>query len=180
MHVWNVLHAARWKYGTQKNHHLRTIAQLCRAVSSHLRHVLTIWRKLVTQQYLPHMPLQYGELRPTNGWDLLASLGHPSKFQRVSRLGSSTARHCSSGRQPNFAALNRGCHLYWAGWPSRWALAHILVLLLYFDLIEGSVIRPSIVLRRQKYTHSVVKQANIHPFNSLFSRTAWVTRRQKS
>jgi len=31
----------------------------------------------------------------------------------------------SSGRQPNFAALNRGRHLYSAGRPSRWALAHI-------------------------------------------------------
>jgi len=29
-----------------------------------------------------------------------------------------------SGRQPNFAALNRGRHLYSAGRPSRWALAH--------------------------------------------------------
>jgi len=29
--------------------------------------------------------------------------------------------------QPNFAALNRGRHLYSAGRPSRWALAHILV-----------------------------------------------------
>ena len=44
-----------------------------------------------------------------------------------SRLGSVTARHCSSGCQPNFAALNRGRHLYLAGQPSRWALAHILV-----------------------------------------------------
>ena len=35
--------------------------------------------------------------------------------------------HSSSGRQPNFAALNRGRHLYSAGRPSRWALAHILV-----------------------------------------------------
>jgi len=34
---------------------------------------------------------------------------------------------CSSGHQPNFAALNRGRHLYSAGRPSRWALAHILV-----------------------------------------------------
>jgi len=51
-------------------------------------------------------------------------LGHPCKFQRVSRLGSVTARHSSSGRQPNFAALNRGRHLYSAG---RWTLAHILV-----------------------------------------------------
>ena len=33
----------------------------------------------------------------------------------------------SSGRQPNFAALNRGRHLYLAGRPSGWALAHILV-----------------------------------------------------
>ena len=33
----------------------------------------------------------------------------------------------SSGRQPNFAALNRGRHVHSAGRPSRWALAHILV-----------------------------------------------------
>ena len=58
----------------------------------------------------------------------MASLGHPCKFQWVSRLGSVTARHSSSGRQPNFAALNRGCHLYSSGRPSRWALAHILVI----------------------------------------------------
>ena len=54
-----------------------------------------------------------------------ASLGHPCKFQRVSHLGSVTARHSGSGRQPNFAALNRGRHLYSAGRPSRWVLAHI-------------------------------------------------------
>jgi len=35
-------------------------------------------------------------------------LGHPCKFQRVSRFGSVTARHSSIGRQPNFAALSRG------------------------------------------------------------------------
>ena len=39
-------------------------------------------------------------------WDRLVSLRHPSKFQRVSRLGSVTARHSGSGRQPDFAALN--------------------------------------------------------------------------
>jgi len=62
-----------------------------------------------------------------SGWDLLAGFGHPCKFQRVSRLCSVTARHSSSGRQPNFAALNRGRHLYSAGRPSRWALVHIQV-----------------------------------------------------
>jgi len=36
----------------------------------------------------------------------------------------------SSGRQPNFAALNRGRHLYSAGRPSGWALAHISSILI--------------------------------------------------
>jgi len=81
----------------------------------------------VKHQRLPHMSSQDGELRPTSGWDLLASLGHPSKFQHVSRLGSVTARHSSSGRQPKFAALNRRRHLHSARRRSRWALAHILV-----------------------------------------------------
>jgi len=111
MQVWNVLHAARWKYSTQKltqkNPHLGTIIQLCRAESSQLRHVSMIGKKLVKMQYLLHMSPQYGELRPTIGWDLLASLGHASEFQRVSRLGSVTARHSSSGRQPNCSVEQR-------------------------------------------------------------------------
>jgi len=37
----------------------------------------------------------------------LASLGHPCKFQRVSRLGRVTARHSSSGRQPNCGVEQR-------------------------------------------------------------------------
>jgi len=45
-----------------------------------------------------------------------------------SYIGSITARHSSSGRQPNFTALSTGRHLYSAGQLSRWALAHILVL----------------------------------------------------
>jgi len=55
MQVWNVLHAVRWKYRTQKvakNRHLCTIAQLCRAITSQLRHVSTIGKKLVKQANL--------------------------------------------------------------------------------------------------------------------------------
>jgi len=37
----------------------------------------------------------------------LASLGHPCKFQRVLRLGSVTARHSSSGREPNCGVKQR-------------------------------------------------------------------------
>ena len=50
-----------------KNRHLGTIAQLCRAMSSQLRQVSTIGKKLVKEQYVLHMSPQYGELRPTNG-----------------------------------------------------------------------------------------------------------------
>ena len=108
-----------------KNRHLGAIAQLCRAISSQLRHVLTIGKKLVKQQYLLHMSPQYGELRSTNYGDPSGSLEHPSYFQRLPHLRSVTARQSSSERQPNFAALNRGRHLCSAGQPSRWALAHI-------------------------------------------------------
>jgi len=77
------------------------------------------------------MSPQYGKLRPTSGWDRSGSLGHPCKFRQVSRLGSITPRHSSSGHQPNFAALNRGCLIYSAGRPSHWALTHISSFIIY-------------------------------------------------
>jgi len=43
------------KIQDSKNHHLCIIAHLCRAVSSQLRHVSTIGKKLVKQQYLLHL-----------------------------------------------------------------------------------------------------------------------------
>jgi len=130
MHVWNVLHAAHWKCRTQKTAknatfgHYRTILS---GYSFATKARIDNRKKFVKQQYVLQMPPQYGEFRPTSGWDLLASLRHPCKFQRVSRLGSITERQSSNGRQPNFAALNSGRHLCLAGRPSRWALAHILV-----------------------------------------------------
>jgi len=105
--------------------------------------------KVVKQQYLLQMSPRYGELRPTNGWDPLTSFGHPCKFQRVSRLGSVTARYSTSGCQPNFAALNRGRHLYLAGRPSRWASAHILVV-----YVVGCPRHPH--RRSPSYVHTVV------------------------
>ena len=58
------------------------------------------------------MSSQYGELRPSNGWDRFGSFGHPSKFQRVSRLGFITAPTSLNEGQQNFA----GClAVSWAG-----------------------------------------------------------------
>ena len=54
----------------------------------------------------------------------------PHNMMNFSLLAAEMWQHyctqSSSGRQPNFAALNTGCYLYSAGRPSRWALAHIL------------------------------------------------------
>jgi len=105
----------------QNGHHCTTLLDYIFATEAHSDNQ----KKLVKQQYLLHMSPQYGELRPTNGWDRFVGLGHPIIVQRVLRLGSVTARHFISGRQPNFAAFNEGRHLYSAGRPSHWELAQI-------------------------------------------------------
>ena len=100
-----------------KNCHLRNIAQLCRALSSQLRHASTIGKNLLSSNISPTCPynmvnfgtlvaeivsLVWGTLANFNGLHTLAALLHSQT-----------------------AALNRGRHLYSAGRPSRWALAHI-------------------------------------------------------
>jgi len=54
--------------------------------------------------------------------------GTPANFNGFRILAALLHGTIYSGRQPNFAALDRGRHLYSAERPSRWALAHILVL----------------------------------------------------
>jgi len=122
-----VPHAARWKCTTQK------IAQ--NSPSAHYRTTLSSYifttkacidnrKKTFKQQYLLHVSSQYGELRPTNGWHLLASLGHPSQFQRVSRLGSVTALHSIAGVNQTLRRWTEGATYVWQGghhvghWPT--------------------------------------------------------------
>ena len=57
-------------------------------------------------------PVIWGTHANFNGFRVLAALLHGTRLLGI--------RH-----QPNFAALNRGRHLYSAGRPSRWSLAHI-------------------------------------------------------
>jgi len=67
---------------------LRTIAHLCRAVFLQQKHVSKIGKKITKQQYLPHMPLQYGELWPTSSWDPFVSLGTPANFNEFRMLAA--------------------------------------------------------------------------------------------
>jgi len=96
MQVWNLLHAARWKHGTQKIN-IWASSQLCRAISSQQRHVSTIGKKLLSSSMSStchHNMVNFGplaaEINPVV-W------GTPCKLQRLSRLGSITARHLVVG-----------------------------------------------------------------------------------
>ena len=71
----------------------------------------------------PHNMMNFGPLAAEISSGVSST---PYEFQRVSRLSSVTARYSSSA-QPNFSALNRGRHLYWAARPSSWAFSHIVV-----------------------------------------------------
>jgi len=112
----------------QKNRHLGTIAQLWPAVSSQLRHVSTIGKKLVKQQYLPHMSPQYGKLRPTNSWDWFGCLRHPSNFNGFRILPSLLQRHHSP--EANQTLLNV--------WPSP-VLVHYICIFGGFRLSQNSL-----------------------------------------
>jgi len=120
MQVWNVLHAACWKYRTQKwckksrsAHHRTTLSGYIFATKARIDNR----KKLVKQQYLPHMSLQYGELRLLAAEIVSLVWGTPENFNGFRVLAA--LLHSQT------AALNRGRHLYSAGRPSRRALAHI-------------------------------------------------------
>jgi len=83
MQVWNVLHAARWKCRPKtspKICHLCTIAQLCRAIASQLRHVSTIGKKRVKQQYLPTCPYNMVNFGLIAAEIVLSVWGTPANF----------------------------------------------------------------------------------------------------
>jgi len=69
---------------------------------------------------------------------MLASLGHPANFNGF-RVLAALLHGIPVGRQPNFAALNTGCHLYSAGRPSRWTLAYILVKLAKYSSLATPI-----------------------------------------
>jgi len=72
-----------------KIRHLGSIAQLCQARSLQLRHYSQSGKKLVKQQYLPHISSQYGELR-------LRSVGEFGAPQQISMAFTSWQHYCTA------------------------------------------------------------------------------------
>jgi len=100
-----------------KNRHLGTIPQLCRAISLQLRHVLTIGKKLVKQQYLLHIPHNMVNFGPLAAEIVSLVWGTPGNFNGFRVLAALLYGTLVVGVSQT-AALNRGRHLYSAGRPS--------------------------------------------------------------
>jgi len=78
------LHAARWKYRTQKigknspsGHRCTTLSGYIFATNAHIDNLKKSLLNSITSPICPYNMANYGELRPTGGWDRFVSLGHP-------------------------------------------------------------------------------------------------------
>jgi len=144
MQVWNLLHAPSWKHRTQKSrqkspsgHHLTNLSGYIFATKARIDNR----KKTVKQQYVLHMSAQYGELRPTSGWDLFTTLGYPCKFPLVLRLGSVTARHLVVGVSQTLRRWTEGATYIRQGdhhvghWPTFLVLTILTTIVLYYVIL---------------------------------------------
>ena len=159
MQVWNVLHAARWKYRTHKwckkspsAHHRTTSTGYIFATKARIDNR----KKNVKQQYLPICPYNMVNFGPLAAEIVSLVWGTPANFNGFRVLAA--LLHSQT------AALNRGCHLYSAGRPSRWALAHISSIIFYF--IIWNSLTAAVVLSHNVYFKRRSTEFNFHRFLS--------------
>jgi len=120
-----------------------------------LRYVSSIGNKPAKQQYVLQMSPQYGELRPTSGWDRFVTLGHLTTFQLVSRLGSVTARHVVVGVSHTLRRWIDGATYVWQGdhqvghWPT----------FLVLNKQSPGLLRPSMTSKNDRITFSYLLSA---------------------
>ena len=95
-------------------------------------------------------------------------------------LNPTVSRHSSSGRELNFAALNRGHQLYSAGRPSRWALAHILVVIMS---LSSTILKMFSVISKMQRGLVICTHPSLHPYlkwrTSPIIKMYWFARIQK-
>jgi len=109
---------------SSKSRHLGTTAQHCRAISSQLRHVSTIGKKLLSiniSSTCPHNMVNFCPLAAEIDQVVWGTLQISTGFESWQRYCTALEYWASA----HFAALKRERHLYSAWRPSRWALAHI-------------------------------------------------------
>jgi len=99
----------RGRKNDAKNRHLRTIAQLYRAISSQLRHISTIGKNLLSSNISPTCPYNMVNFGPLAAEIILLVWGTPTNFNGFSLLGSVTA-------QPNCGVEQRAPPVF--GWAA--------------------------------------------------------------
>ena len=122
MQVWNLLHAVRWNTGCKKlpsGHHRTNLSGWIFATKTCRQSEKNLLTSNISST-CPHNMANCGPLTVEIGSVVWGTSANFNGFRVF-------ARYAGSGRQPNVAALNRRRHLYSAGRPSRWTLAHILV-----------------------------------------------------
>jgi len=115
MHVWNLLHAARWKYRTQKigkkspsGHHRTTLSGYIFATEAYIDNQ----KMCLNSNICSTCPRNIVNVGPLTTEISVREFGAPSKFQQVSCLGFLTAPTLLNGGQPHFA---RCLTVSWAG-----------------------------------------------------------------
>jgi len=164
MQVCNVLLAARCKYRTQKSrqkspfgHHPTTLSGYIFATKACIDNRKKNLSSSNISSTCPHNMVNFGPLAAEivssvwgtpgnfNGFRVLAALLHGTLVVGVSQT----------------AALNRGRHLYSAGRPSRWALAHISSI--KFPAGDAAAPRcPTIGTRLDAAAHTAVYHRGLH------------------
>ena len=100
------------------------ITQLCKAISSQVRHASTIGKNLLSGNISPTCPYNMGNFGPLSAENVSLVWGTPANFNWF-RVLAALLYGTLLVDISQTAALNRGRHLYSAGRPSRWALAHV-------------------------------------------------------
>jgi len=146
MQVWKMLHAACIKYRTQKSRQKSPSGHHCTNLSGYIfatKARIDNRKKLLSRNMSSTWSHNMANFGPTNGWERFGSLGHPCKFQLVSRLGSVTARHLVVGVSQTLRRWTEGATCVRQGdhhvghWPTFWfMIKHITDHMHYYSVQE--------------------------------------------
>jgi len=149
MQVWNVLHAALWKYRTQKSpsgHHRTTLSGYSCATEAHIDNRKKLLNSSTSSTCRYNM-VNFSPLASEIGSVVWGTPADLNGFRILAALLLDT----STEHQLNFAALNGWRHLYSPGQPSCWALTHFTTSRRIASAVLATAIpsvRPSVSKRR--------------------------------
>jgi len=134
MQVWYMLRPARWNTGLKKvakNRHLSTIAQIFRAISSQLRHVSTIGKKLLSSSISSTFPHNMVDFSPLAAEIISLVWGTPGNFNGLRVLAALLHGTLVVGVSQALWRWTEGATYIWQGghhvghWPTFLVIATV-------------------------------------------------------